>query len=137
MAMASDNATGDLNQVISSAVQARIETEVAAALSGSELMSQYVAAALRQKIDVKADGGYRTRETTFLRETIDKAIQSATKAAVAKVIVEEAEAIEAAVATEIRRGVKDIAKRLTTQLAEKAAEAYGVTVELKYPKDRY
>jgi hypothetical protein len=127
--------TGDLNQVIASAVQARIETEVAAALSGSELMGQYVAAALTQKIQVEDRGSYRKRETTYLRETIDAAIKEATKAAVRKVVAEEAPAIEAVVATEMRKNVKAWASTLVSKIAEKAESPYGLTVELRYPGD--
>lgn len=131
-------ADGDLNQVIASAVQARIETEVAAAMSGSDLMTQYVSAALHQKIEVQHEGDrYKKRQTTFLREVIDKAIREATKQAVAKVVAQEAEAIEAQVTTELRKGVKGIAKQLVGSVVEKAEGPYGIRVELQYPKDRY
>jgi hypothetical protein len=129
----SNAAAGDLNQVIASAVQARIETEVATALSGSELMTQYVSAALHQKIQVEDRGSYRKRETTWLRETIDKAIREATKVAVAKVMQEEAEAIEKHVAAELRKNVKGIASTLVGKIADVADSPYGVTVELRYP----
>jgi hypothetical protein len=132
-----ENVTGDLNQVITSAVQARIESEVAAALSGSELMGQYVAAALTQKIVVEDRGTYRKRETTFLRETIDAAIKAATKAAVQKVIAAEAEAIEAQVAAELRKNVKAIAKTLVGKVAESAESPHGIEVNLKYPGRDY
>lgn len=125
--------TGDLNQVIASAVQARIESEVATALSGSDLMAKYVSAALHQVIEVKERGGYNTRKTTYLRETIDSAIQEATKAAIAKVVAAEAEAIEAAVTAELRKNVKAIGKSLANKLVEKTESPYGVTVELRYP----
>lgn len=131
--MSLENTTGDLNQVIASAVQARIETEVAGALSGSDLMAQYVAAALHQKIKVEDRNSYNKRETTYLRETIDQAIRNATKAAIAKVMVDEAAAIEAQVAAEIRKNVKGIAKQLAGKLAEAAESPYGVNVELRYP----
>lgn len=125
--------TGDLNQVIASAVQARIESEVATALSGSDLMAQYVSAALHQTIEVKERGGYAVRKTTYLRQAIDGAIQEATKSAIATVVAAEAEAIEAAVTAELRKNVKAIGKHLATQLVEKAESPYGVTVELRYP----
>lgn len=130
----SSEITGDLNQVIASAVQARIESEVAAALSGSDLMMQYVSAALHQKIEVK-EGYSGRRQTTFLKETIDHAIQGAVKAAVQRVILEEAPAIEAAVATEVRKGAKDIAKQLVTNVTDTAASAYGLSVTIKYPSN--
>lgn len=121
---------GDINQVIASAVQARIESEVAAALAGSDLMNQYVAAALHQKITVRK--GYRDEQTTYLREAIDGAIRAATKAAVAKVVAEEQPAIEKAVVEEMRRDIKGISKTLVGKLAEASAAPYGISVELRY-----
>lgn len=122
--------TSDLNQVITSAVQARIEAEVAAALSGSDLMAQYVSAALNQTIEV--GDRYRSTKITYLRHTIDEAIRGATKAAVAKVIAEELPAIEQAVTTELRKNVKVIAKTLTGKVGELAESAYGIKVEMQY-----
>lgn len=134
--MSAENATSDLNAVISSAVQARIETEVAAALAGSELMNQYVAAALTQKIQVGDDRDrYKKRETTFLAETIKQAIREATAAAVRKVVADEQEAIEAAVTTELRKNVKSIAKQITSSVVEAAEKPYGVKVEMLYPSN--
>ena len=132
MAHQIDAVSNDLNTVISSAVQARIETEVAAALSGSELMGQYVSAALLQPIEVQ-DKNYRKRNTTYLRETIDEAIREATKAAVKRVIAEEQEQIEAQVAKELRGNIKDVAKSLAGNFAKSATSAYGFTVEVTYP----
>jgi predicted 2-oxoglutarate/Fe(II)-dependent dioxygenase YbiX len=131
MARQVDMVENDLNSVIASAVQARIETEVASALSGSELMGQYVAAALTQTIRVEKN--YRSRETTYLRETIDAAIQSATKAAVNKVVAESAPEIEKLVATELRKNLKGISAQIVGNLVEKADSPYGISVEVKYP----
>jgi len=132
MARQIDVVENDLNSVIASAVQARIETEVASALSGSELMGQYVAAALTQT--VKVEKNYRTRETTYLRETIDQAIQAATKAAVNKVVAESAPEIEKLVATELRRNIKGLSAQIVGNLVEKADSPYGISVEINYPK---
>ncbi len=129
----SNEITGDLNQVIASAVQARIETEVATALAGSDLMTKYVAAALHQPISVRDSGDYRDRKTTYLREAIDNAIRAATKTAIANVVAAEAEAIEKAVAAAIRADIKGIAKSLAGKLVEAAEKPYGVSVALKYP----
>jgi hypothetical protein len=126
--------TQDLNTVIASAVQARIETEVLAALSGSDVFAQFVNVALNRKIEVKdPNSSYRTRETTYIAETISKAIQAATKAAVEKVIAEEAPQIEAEVTKELRRNVKGLAAQMVGCVVDKAASPYGITVELKYP----
>lgn len=133
--MSETNIAGDLNQVIAGAVQARIESEVAAALSGSDLMSQYVAAALSQTIREEPSGrnNYQRVETTFLRKTIETAICEATKGAVARVIAAELPAIEETVTAELRKNVKEISKTLVGKLADAADSPYGVTVELRYP----
>lgn len=128
------DATQDLNQVIASAVQARIETEVLAALSGSEVIAQFVQAALQQPITVREN--YRDTKTTFLAETIKKTVQEATMAAVRKVVAEEAPAIEAEVTKELRKNVKTIAAQLVGSVEKAVTSPYGVRVELNYPDER-
>jgi coenzyme F420-reducing hydrogenase delta subunit len=125
--------TKDLNDVITSAVQARVEAEVAAALSGTDVVKEMVVGILQRKIEVKDGGGYRTRETTVIAEMIDKAMLTATREAIGRVIAEEADAIEAAVAAELRRNVKAVARTLAGQLQETARSSHGLSVELKYP----
>lgn len=133
MARQIDAVENDLNTVIASAVQVRIETEVASALSGSELMGQYVAAALTEKITVRDSGTYRDRQTTYLRETIDEAVKGATKAAVNKVVAESAPEIEKLVAAELRKNIKGISAQIVGNLVSKADSPYGISVEVKYP----
>ncbi|MGW5514646.1 hypothetical protein [Nocardia africana] len=125
--------SGDLNQVIVSAVQARIEAEVAAALSGDEVIGKYVAAALNQPIEVGRDS-YNRRRTTYLRETIDTAVREATKAAVTQVIAEEREAIERAVRAELRDRVDGLAVQLVNSAVESVEKPYGLSVQLEYPR---
>ena len=126
------DATTDLNATIASAVQARIETEVAAALSGSDLMAQYVGAALNQPIVVTRN--YRDKKTTYLREAIDNAIREATKATLARVIQEEAPSIEAAIKAELKRNLPAIASGAVEAMGKAAQQTYGMTVELTYHK---
>ena len=123
----------DLNATITAAVQARIEASVAEALSGNQLVTQYVAAALTREVTVRDRDSYKDRKTTFLRETIEAQIKGATEVAVRKIIAEEAPAIEAAVTTELRKNVKAISSKLVGQVVEAASKSYGVSVELKYP----
>jgi hypothetical protein len=126
--------SGDLNQVIVSAVQARIEAEVAAALSGDEMIGKYVAAALNQPIEVGRDSYSRGRRTTYLRETIDTAMREATKAVVTQVIAEEREAIERAVRAELRDRVDGLAVQLVNSAVESVEKPYGLSVTLQYPR---
>jgi hypothetical protein len=122
----------DLNNTIANAVTARIEAEVTAALAGSEVMNHYVAAALSQPIEVKDPRTYRTRTTTYLKETIDAAIKEATKVAIAKVIAAEQKRIERTVRDAIRDQVDFIGRQLVASLVEKADSAYGIQVTLRY-----
>lgn len=126
-------ASADLNQVIASAVQARIEAEVAAALSGDEVIGKYVAAALNQPIEVGRNSWDR-RKTTFLRNVIDEALRAATKNAVQQAIAEEREAIERAVRTELRDRVDALAVQLVGSAVESVENPYGIKVELQYPR---
>ncbi|WP_280499398.1 hypothetical protein [Nocardia cyriacigeorgica] len=121
----------DLNTVIAAAVQARIEAEVAAALSGDEVISKYVAAALNQPIEI-GHNSWDRRKTTFLRNTIDEAMRAATKAAVEQAVAEEREAIENAVRAELRDRVDALAVQLVDSLASAAEAPYGISVQLKY-----
>ncbi len=130
--MSAENAAGDLNATIASAVQARIEMEVATALAGSDLMAQYVGAALHQEIVVKDNNSYRDRKTTYLREAIDGSIRVATKVALAKVLEAEAASIEKAITAEVKRNLPAIAKTAAENMATAAARTHGMTVEIKY-----
>ncbi|MBF6416920.1 hypothetical protein [Nocardia cyriacigeorgica] len=125
--------SADLNQVIVAAVQARIEAEVAAALSGDEVIGKYVAAALNQPIEVGRNSWDR-RQTTFLRNVIDEALRAATKNAVQQAIAEEREAIERAVRAELRDRVDALAVQLVGSAVESVENPYGIKVELQYPK---
>lgn len=124
----------DLNSVISNAVQARIEAQVMAALSGDEVFAQFVSSALSSEIVVR-DKDFRERRTTYLAETIRKALQEATQGAVEKVMVEIAPELEAEVAKELRRSVKGLASHLVGSVQDAVKAPYGFKVELKGPNN--
>ena len=120
----------DLNSVIVSAVNARVEAEMMKALSGDMTIGKYVVAALRQNVEVKDPHTYRTTTEPFLTNVLRKAIQGATVAAVQRLIAEELPTIEEEVRKALRRDVKRIAETLTGSLADAAAKSYGVKVDL-------
>ena len=124
------NIEGDLNATIASAVNARIEAEVMAALSGDEVIGRFVSAALQQKV---GEQRYGQKQKTFLASSLHNAIQQATKAAVGRVIEEERPLIEEEIRKALRRNVKTMADAIVGNLADKASSAYGVTVELRIP----
>jgi hypothetical protein len=119
----------DLNEVITSAVQARIEAEVLHALSSDDTFARFVTAALRQKID--KPGGYGREKTTYLHETLKAAIEEATKQAVVKVVGEMAPQIEDEVAKAMRRDIKGIAGALVGSVDKAVRNPYGMTITLK------
>lgn len=121
---------GDLNTVIVSAVNARVEAEMMKALSGDETIGRFVVAALRQNIEVQEPGTYHKHTEPFLRNVLRKAIQEATVAAVQRLVAEELPTIEEEVRKALRRDVKQIAETLTNSLARSAASPYGVKVDL-------
>lgn len=123
----------DLNQVIASAVTARIEAQVAAALSGDEVIGKYVAAALNQQIDVRDNGSYHDRRTTYLREAIDTAMRAATKAAVERVIGEHHDQIEIAVREALTNSLDAMVAQLVKSMTDAAENPYGIKVSLHYP----
>lgn len=124
----------DLNQTIASAVNARIESEVAKAMAGDEMMGKFVAAALNQEIEVKdSRDSYRTRKTTYLRHTIENAMREATKAAVQKTISREQKKLERAVAAHLRENTDRIAEQLVGKFVETTDSPYRVNVALKFP----
>jgi D-aminopeptidase len=124
---------GDLNTVIQAAVTARVESAVLEALSGDETIGRMVAAALQQVVEVKTDGGYRTAKVPFINHLIATAIRDATKAAVARVLTEEAPTIEDEVRRHIKRAAPEFAAKMVGQVVEAASKNYGVQVTLRMP----
>lgn len=123
----------DLSAVIVAAVNARIETSVLEALSGDEFMGRMIQAVLQKEVEVKDGYGYRTRKSTFLRETIDSTLETAVKSAVAKTINQQTEALEAAVTEELSRNVGILAQGLVAGMQDKAAGgAYSINVQLAW-----
>lgn len=124
----------DLNQIIVSAVNARIEAEVTKALSGDDVIGKLVTAALQQPVNT--DSFRRDKTKTFLAVVLEKAIQEATKKAVTAVLAEEVESIEAAVRVALMTNVQGLAHQLVEGLSERAKQAYGVDVkiDLKMPR---
>lgn len=126
----SENLGADLNATIASAVNARVEAAVLAALSGDDVLGRYVSAALNQEIEL--DRNYRKVKVNFLHHTIKTAIQEATKAAINAAIAEEREQIEELVRKAIKSQAANLAAQMATSLVEQAAKGY-IRVEVKVP----
>lgn len=124
-------AEGDINAVIVSAVNARIEAAVAGALLTEGGMGAIVAAALSQEIEVKE--GYRTKKVPYLSEVLRKTIQAAAKNAIAKMVKEHEAEIEEKVKEALTGSTDAFAKGLVESLVKTAGGGYGLRVEIKYP----
>lgn len=135
MAQTTPPVEGDINKIIASAVNARVEAAVLAALSGDEVIGKLVIAALSEQVPATNDR-YDSKKTTYINRVLRDSIKEATADALRRVIAEELPTIEEEIRKELRRKVKQIAEGLATQLGEKAASAYGVKVELMLP-ERY
>lgn len=116
--------TGDLNATISSAVNARIEASVLAALSGDEVIGQYVAAALTQEIKKNS---FDRKGTPFLSLVVAKAIQDATRSAVEELVAAERPQIVDEVKKALRRNLPAVADRLVDGMH---MARYSVTVNV-------
>ena len=128
--------TPDLDQLIVHAVNARIEAEVTKALSGDEVIGKLVSAALQQPIESRDFMARGQQKKTFLTVVLEKAIQEATKKAVAKILAERVEDIEIAVERALMGNLAGLADQLVKGLSERAAQAYGVDVkvDLRMPR---
>lgn len=125
--------TDDLNTVITAAVQARIEAQVAAALAESDTFTMFVTSALQQEITVREN--YRDRKTTFLAEQVREAVREATKRALQTALDDEVPKLEALVKKALKANVDQIAVGLVGNLVDKAKGPYGITVQVNYPSD--
>ena len=120
-----------IDSVIAEAINARVQASVLAALSGDEVIGQYVAAALNQKVTVKS--GYRDHKVPFISHLIEQAIQKVVKASVEELLTGEVETIRNEVRKALKRAVPAMADSLVQSLSDAAEKTYGVNVTLKMP----
>lgn len=128
--MASPNP--DLNDVITSAVKARVEASVLEALSGDEYFGQMIATSLSRPVEVPSQKGYGKDTIPFMSHVLESTIRQAVQDAVRRLVIEQASDIEDAVRKELKRSVSDLAKQLVGSVSSAAESAYGINVELKY-----
>lgn len=127
--------SNDLNSVVAEAVKAKITAEVAAALSGDEVMGRYVAAALGQPVEIRR--GYDTKKVPFLSHVIETSIREATKDVVREVIAENVDTIRDETRKAVRRRLNTIAESFAESVQKQAESNYGITIDVKVPgRDR-
>jgi hypothetical protein len=123
----------DLDATITSAVNARVEAAVAAALSSDDFMSSYITAALRQTVEVPSANGYGKDKVTFLHKVVSESVRTAVGEAIRRHIKDDTDALERIVVDELRRQRELIARQLVASLTDAADKAYGIKVDLVMP----
>ena len=118
------SATNDINDVIASAVNARIETQVLAALSDSDVFKEFIIAALQQPVETRDPWGSRQKKTTYLQDVLQKVISERTKQAVVEAVDEHADAIKDEVAKALRKSTGAIAASLVDGFLKSASGQY-------------
>ena len=106
--MASQNE--DINQIIATAVNARVEAAVVEAMTSDGAIRTYVAAALNRPVS----DGYRSREKTFLQHLIQGSVEEQTRA----VVAEEIKGVEEAIRKEVRAALKKSIGVITDSLVD-------------------
>jgi ethanolamine utilization protein EutA (predicted chaperonin) len=126
--------TPDLNEIIATAVQARITASVAAALSEADTFKAYVVAALQQPVEVpESPGSYRKKQVPYMNHLISQAIKQATQVAVKEWINNHLDDLKDLVTERLEHQAPRIADAMVGRMATKANDAYGVNVELRFP----
>lgn len=123
----------DLNKIITSAVQARVEAQIAAAFTADGTFETFVIAALQQEVEIPKRGGYGNVRVPFLNHLLQSAVRSAAELAVKKYINEHTEDLAAAVERQLVDRTDHIAKQMVGRLVEKANDAYGISVTMRWP----
>lgn len=131
--MSKNEIDDSLDAIITKGVEAKIDAAVMQALSGDEVFANYVTAALSQKVEIKTNNSYRTREVSFLHHTVTKAIQNAVQDAVVEALAEDTLRIQEVVRKKVKASSDHIAEQFARNLADKAGNAYGFRLEMKWP----
>lgn len=125
--------TPDLNTVITSAVQARVEASVIAALADADFFKTYVINALNAPVEVSDGTSYGKKKIPFMSHLIAQAIREATKTAVQGWINAHSDDLAELVEAELDRESPRIAREMVGRMREKANDTYGLHVELRWP----
>lgn len=126
----------DLNDIITSAVQARVEAQIVAAFAGDQTFEKFVIAALQQTVEVPGNDRYNKAKVPFMMHLLQEAVRASAKQAVQKYMTEHTDELAIAVERELSSKTAGIARQMVDQVSKKASENYGVTVELRWP-ERY
>lgn len=132
--MAAADPTPDLNEVIAAAVSARVEAQVLAALSDSDVFQALVVAALQQTVEVSDGTSYGKRKVPFMRATLENAIKARTKDLIAEEIAALSEPIRVEVRKALRKSVGVLADSLVDGFVANAAGRHP-SIKVEFSSD--
>lgn len=115
------NISSDLDKTITSAVNARVESEILATMANSDIMRTFVTSALDTKVKT---GGYSSEEKTLLTHLLETSVQQQAKAVVAEEIVKLEPVIREQVREALAKSVNVIADSLVSGFVENATGRY-------------
>ena len=118
----------DINGIIASAVNVRVETAVLEALSSDDTMRVFVAAALNQKVSTS---GYSRDETTLLNKLLKNTIEEQTKAVVAAEVAAHADVIRKEVRAALKKSIGVISDSLVDGFVAATSGRYP-SIEVKF-----
>lgn len=117
----------DINQIITSAVQARVEAAVVEALASDGTIRAYVAAALNRQVDTS---GYGREKKSLLSHLLQNTVEEMTKRVVAEEIKSHEDVIRAEVRAALEKSIGVISDSLVDGFVSNAAGRYpSVRVE--------
>ena len=111
----------DINQIISAAVNARVEAAVLEAMTSSNTMATFVQAALTRKVP---SSGYSRDEKPLLTHLLQTTIEEQTKAVVAEEISKNKEVIRAEVQKALSKSIGVITDSLVDGFVANAEGRY-------------
>lgn len=125
-------------EIVEKIVQAQIGVEVAKVLGDKQgLLEALIAQTLSLKVDsqgaVNRYSSYNT--TTYLQYLVGNVIRGAAKSAVEKYVSANAEKIEKAVATEMKKSTAPMVKAFMDCITESAKSAYRLTINVESTKN--
>lgn len=111
----------DINSVVASAVNARVEAAVFEAMTSDDTIRAYVSAALNEKVEDR----YNYRKDTYINTILKDTIKKITKDVVAEEIVVAEDLI--------RREVKDALDRSIGVITDSLVEGFVASARGSYP----
>lgn len=117
----------DLDDTITSAVNARVEASVIEALASNDVIATYVSAALNRETSDRFGG----EKKTFLTKLLGNTVEEMTKKVVAEEIQKQEDTIREEVAKALKKSIGVVADSLVSGFVENTKGSYP-SIEVKF-----